>query len=215
MNAVVCDPADNTIIISGRTQALVKLSRDNKVIWILGCHRGWGMGGNGMDLRNYLLQPVDKNDQPITDTAILNGYTNHPDFEWNWYQHAPLVKGNGNVMMFDNGGTNRNFSGAGQYSRAVEFSINKERKRVKQVWDFGKELGTQLYSSIVSDVDFVPENNHVIISAGAVNNNGNPYGRIIEVDYQTKDISFDATLFPPNTTFTVIFHRTERLSLYP
>src|SRR6185436_9783018 len=129
-------------------------------------------------------------------------------------QHAPLLKPNGNLMLFDNGGTNRNFSGSGQYSRAVEYEINRENKTVKQVWEYGKSRGISTFSSIVSDVDLLVNSNHVIFSPGSVRNSTN-YGKVIEIDYDTKNIVFEATLVTLSPAFTVAFHRTERLNLYP
>ena len=214
VNAVIYDASDNTIIISGRTQGVVKLDQNNNVVWILGCHKGWGTAGNGADLNNFLLQPLDKDDQPITDQDVLDGNTNHPDFEWNWYQHAPLLMPNGHIMLFDNGGDNRNFSGAGQYSRAVEFEINAVDKTVKQIWEYGKNRGDATFSHIVSDVDFLSAENHVIFSPGAVNNTTN-YGKVVELDYATQNILFEATLTPPQSFYGITFHRTERLTLYP
>ena len=214
VNAVIYDASDNTIIISGRTQALVKLDENNNVVWIMGCHKGWGTAGNGADLNNFLLQPLDKNDQPILDNNVLKGNTNHPDFEWNWYQHAPLLMPNGNVMLFDNGGDDRNFSGSGEYSRAVEYEINAANKTVKQIWEYGKSRGAATFSHIVSDVDFLTGDNHVIFSPGAVNNTTN-YGKVVEVDYATQNILFEATLTPPQSFYGITFHRTERLNLYP
>lgn len=52
--------------------------------------------------------------------------------EWNWYQHAPLRLPDGAVMLFDNGG-NRQFSGAGPYSRAVACRIDPVARTVRQV----------------------------------------------------------------------------------
>jgi arylsulfate sulfotransferase len=213
VNALLYDASDNTIIISGRTQGVIKLDQDNNVVWILGCHKGWGTAGNGRDLKNYLLQPLDRSNEPISDQNILDGNTNHTDFEWNWYQHAPKLMPNGNLILFDNGGWNRNFSGAGKYSRAVEYEINATNKTVKQVWEYGKSRGTSTLSAIVSDVDFLAASNHVIFSPGAVNN-GTKYGKIVEVDYITKDVVFEATLTPPLSYFGITFHRTERLNLY-
>ena len=214
VNAVIYDASDSSIIISGRTQALVKLDQNNKVVWIMGCHKGWGLAGNGKDLNNYLLQPLDKNNVPIADTNVLLGYTNAPDFEWNWYQHAPLLMPNGDVMVFDNGGDNRNFSGSGQYSRAVEYKIDKVNKTVMQVWEYGKERGAATFSHIVSDVDFLSGNNHVIFSPGAVSS-ATPYGKVIELDYATQHIYFEATITPPLAYYGITFHRTERLGIYP
>ena len=174
----------------------------------LGCCWQW------VNLKNLLLQPLDANNQTITNQDVLAGNSNHNDFEWNWYQHAPLLKANGNLMLFDNGGNNRNFSGSGKYSRAVEYEINAINKTVKQVWEYGKNREASTFSPIVSDVDLITPSNHVIFSPGAVNNSGY-YGKVIEVDYSTKNIVFEATLIPPRTSFGVTFHRTERLDLYP
>ncbi len=214
VNAIVYDPSDSTIIISGRTQGVVKLDATNHVVWILGAHKGWGTSGSGTALAPFLLQPLDAAGQPITDPAVVNGDTNHPDFEWNWYQHAPLVMANGDIMLFDNGGTNRNFSGSGQYSRAVQFHIDAAAKTVRQVWTYGKDRGAATFSAIVSDVDVLSPSNHVVFSPGAVVN-GTKYGKVIEMDYTTKDVVFEATLTPPQTFFNITLHRTERLSLYP
>ena len=214
VNALIYDPSDNSIIISGRTQGVVKLDQNNNVVWILGCHKGWGISGSGADLTNYLLQPLDASNQPITDQDVLDGNINHSDFEWNWYQHAPLLMPNGHLMVFDNGGDNRNFSGSGQYSRAVEYEINASAKTVKQKWAYGKARGAATFSHIVSDVDFLSSENHVIFSPGAVNNSSN-YGKVIELNYATQAIVFEATLTPQQTFYGITFHRTERLTLYP
>ncbi|MEP7348048.1 MAG: aryl-sulfate sulfotransferase, partial [Gemmatimonadaceae bacterium] len=203
VNAVMYDPVDNTIIISGRTQAVVKLDENNHVVWILGCHKGWGTSGDGVDLTKALLQPLDRNGQPITDAGVLAGDTNHPDFEWNWYQHAPELMPNGHLILFDNG-DNRNFGSAGRYSRAVEYEIDPARMTVKQVWTYGKSRGTSTYSRIVSDVDFLGAQNHVIFSPGAVSGAPN-YGKVIELDYATQNVVFEATLTPPNTFFGITF----------
>ena len=182
MNAIIYDESDNSIIISGRTQGVVKLGNNNKVLWILGCHKDWGSAGNGTNLTNFLLQPLGKNKQPISSQDVLDGNSNHPDFEWNWYQHAPLLMSNGHLMLFDNGGENRNFTGLGQYSRAVEYAIDKTAKTVQQIWSYGKDRGVATFAHIISDVDFLSSSNHVIFSSGAVANGSN-YGKVIELDY--------------------------------
>jgi arylsulfate sulfotransferase len=184
------------------------------VVWILGSHRGWGAAGNGVALAPLLLNPLDRAGQPISDPAVRDGTATHPDFEWNWYQHAPLVMPNGHVMLFDNGGNNRNYSGSGQYSRAVEYEINTTAKTVRQVWSYGKARGVTTFSNIVSDVDFLAASNHVLWVPGAVNS-GSRYGKIVELDYATQSVVFEATLTPPQTFFGITMHRAERLSLYP
>ncbi|HMB98379.1 MAG TPA: aryl-sulfate sulfotransferase [Balneolaceae bacterium] len=213
-NAVSYDPADNTIIVSGRTQGTVKLTENNEVVWILAPHKEWDTAGNGEDLNQFLLQPLDSDSQPITDESVKSGDVNHPDFEWSWYQHATNILPDGNLMLFDNG-ENRNFSGTGTYSRAVEYEIDEENMTIRQVWQYGKERGPETYSRIVSDVDFFPVENHVFFTPGAVSFNGD-YGKVIEIDYDSGDVLFEATIRPPVPAFGLItLHRSERMSLYP
>ena len=49
------------------------------------------------------------------------------------------------------------------------------------------------FAHIVSDVDFLSSANHVVFSPGAVNNSSN-YGKVIELDYTTQNIVFEATI---------------------
>jgi len=187
------------------------LDNENNVVWILAPHREWGMNRKGDDLNDYLLSPLDAASNPITDTNVLNGYANHPDFEWNWYQHAPMLMPDGNIMLFDNGNL-RNYSSGINYSRAVEYQINETEKTVRQIWQYGKERGTETFSSLVSDVDYLSETNHVLFSPGYKAENGNGKGgKIIELDYITKEVVFEARLTGASP---FQFHRAERLSLY-
>ncbi|MEO6149793.1 MAG: aryl-sulfate sulfotransferase, partial [Mucilaginibacter sp.] len=166
VNAVIPDTSDNTIIVSGRTQGLIKLTYDNKVKWILSPHYGFGKNRRGEDLNQYLLQPLDAGGNAITDYGIVSGFKNHTDFEWNWYQHSPVLMPNGDVLMFDNG-TSRNFdTSLPKYSRAVEYKINPTNMTVQQVWQYGKERGLETFSGVVSSVKYLPEKNHILFSPG-------------------------------------------------
>ncbi len=215
VNAVAYDESDDTIIISGRTQGMIKLTADNEVVWIMAPHTDWDTSGSGKDLNQYLLQPLDRQDKPITDAAVLSGTENHPDFEWNWYQHATKLMPNGNISLFDNG-DNRNFTGAETYSRAVEYQIDKENMTVKQIWQYGKDRGAEMYSKIVSDVDYLADEKHMLISPGACGPNGAKFGKSIEVNYQSGEVIFEATIKSQKAlSEAVVLHRTERLTLYP
>ncbi len=215
VNGVSYDESDDTIIISGRTQGVVKLTANNEVIWIMGSHKDWGVAGNGEDLNQFLLQPLDAAGTPIANQAVLDGDENHPDFEWNWYQHATKVLPNRNIILFDNG-HNRNFMGAGSYSRAVEYKVDKENGTIQQVWQYGKERGNETYSRIVSDVDYLEVENHMLFSPGAIVSGARPVGKSIEVDMTNNTVIFEATIIPPKAfADKITFHRTERLPLYP
>lgn len=214
-NALYYDPTDDTIVVSGRTQGVVKLTASNEVVWLLAPHRGWGESGSGIPLAPFLLQPLDSEGANIVDNTVLEGSANHPDFEWPWYQHAPLLLPNGEVMLFDNG-DNRNYTGSGPYSRAVSYRIDPVGKTVQQQWQYGKERGDETYSRIVSDVDYLEAYDHVLFSPGAIQRGGANYGKSIEVDRTTGEVVFEATITPPQAFAGIItFHRTERMPLYP
>ena len=213
-NALYYDETDNTIVVSGRTQGTVKLTENNEVVWIIAPHKEWETSGDGTDLTQFLLQPLDSGGQEITDQAVLSGDENHPDFEWSWYQHAPLRMPDGNVMLFDNGDS-RNYGASPQYSRAVEYDIDETNMTIQQVWSYGKNRGGETYSRIVSDVDYHPDENHVFFIPGAVNAGGT-YGKTIEIDYDQQQVIFEATITPPAAAFGLItLHRTERMPMYP
>ncbi len=214
VNAVAEDERDGGIIVSGRTQGVAKLTRDNEVVWILAPHRGWETAGDGTDLSQRLLQPLDAAGEPIADPAVLEGEANHPDFEWSWYQHAPVVMPDGNLLLFDNG-DNRNYTGAERYSRAVEYEIDEEAMTVRQAWSYGKARGEETFARIVSDVDYRPGRDRVFFSPGAVEAGPAPHGKVVELGRDGKDVVFEATVTPPEPIFIITFHRTERMPLYP
>jgi arylsulfate sulfotransferase len=175
-------------------------------------HRGWGTAGNGVDLNTKLLTPLDKDGNPISDPDVLDGAQNHPDFEWNWYQHAPKVMPDKTIILFDDG-DKRNYAPAGTYSRAVQYKIDEEAMTIQQLWQYGKERGPQTFSSFVSEVDYDQPTGRIVFSSGAINNDGPRHGKIIEIEENTSNVVFEATIVPPQTT-GVTFHRSQRLSLY-
>ncbi|MDA8808160.1 aryl-sulfate sulfotransferase, partial [Flavobacteriaceae bacterium] len=144
-NAVIYDDRDNSLILSGQAQGLVKVSWDNKLKWILAPHEGWGD-----EYKDFLLNP-DSN-----------------PFDWAWGQHAPLILPNGNLMLFDNG-FGRNFSNQPQYSRVVEYDITESNigGTISQIWDYGKERGEDMFSPFISDVDYLEKSSSVFITAGS------------------------------------------------
>ncbi len=212
-NSIEYSSVDDEIIVSGRTQGIVKLNAQNEVSYILAPHREWNTSGDGTELSQFLLTPLDANDDEITDVNVLDGSENHPDFEWSWYQHSPILMPNGNLMVFDNG-DNRNYTNFGPYSRAVEYEIDEEGKTIKQVWSYGKERGEETYARIVSKVSYVADNNSVLFTPGSAVNGGVPSGKVVEVDYNSKNVIFEATIVPPNAFFNISFHNVLRMNLY-
>ncbi|MEL6252214.1 MAG: aryl-sulfate sulfotransferase [Bacteroidota bacterium] len=218
-NGVAYSEIDDCIIVSGRTQGTVKLTASNEPVWIIAPHKGWETSGNGNDLKQYLLQPLDAMGQPILDSLVLNGEENHPDFEWAWYQHSPIILPNGNVMLFDNG-DNRNysangFSGPFSYSRAVEYKIDEENMTIQQVWSYGKGRRNETYSRIVSKVLYYENEDNVLFTPGAVAFNGEQYGKVLEIDKQSGQVVFEAKVKAPIAPFNITFHNIYRYTMYP
>jgi len=218
-NGLTWDDNDNTLIITGREQGVIKVDPSNQVEWIIAPHRNWDMNGMGQDLNQYLLTPLDANDDPITDTAVLKGYTNHTDFEWPWYMHAPLVTPEGTVMVFDNGGR-RNYVTTNIYSRAVEYEVDEVNMTVKQKFQYGKEAGQDLFAAIVSDVDYDADLNSVIFAGGTMLDNPNFqmatrfWGKHVEVDRDNGTVIAEYTIDAYKPLFIITFNRTEKMDLY-
>jgi arylsulfate sulfotransferase len=204
INAVIHDPRDDSIIVSGQRQGVVKISADNHLRWILAPPDGW------TGYEQFLLTEVPS-----------------PDFEWNWGQHAILLTPDGDLMMFDNG-FGREYGSAAHYSRMVRYRISEGAGggTVAQVWQYGKNRGEELFSPIVSDVDYLPGNTYLMTS-GSLGFDvdyaapGNivfrsisqaERARISEVD-ASGNLMFEMTVLSdvPNS----IVYRAEKLPLYP
>ena len=119
--------------VSGRIQGVVKVSRDNRLHWILAPHEGWanaGFDGSGFDTRPFLLTAVD-GDSRAYSREIQDGLASTNDFDWPWGQHAPLILPNGRIVLFDNGDF-RNYSSGTPHSRAVEYEVDEGGLTVRQ-----------------------------------------------------------------------------------
>jgi len=159
-NAVVHDPRDDSVIVSVRHQdAVVKFSRSTgNLIWILGPHNNWSG-----EFQQYLLDPV--------------GFP----FAWQHHQHAPMITPSGNILLFDNGNFRASpFDGmtpipdAENCSRAVEYQIDEVQMEVRQVWEYGCNAEQRLYSSFISDADWMKETGNVLIDFGGIRFRVNP-----------------------------------------
>lgn len=223
MNAVWYHEADSSLIISGRNQGVVKVSWDNELEWILAPHKGWGKAGRkgrGPETTPFLLTAVDDSGTPYNQ-EIQDGTLTSNDFDWTWGQHAPLILPNGNVLVFDNGGFNRNFGNyASIFSAATEYEIDEDNKTIKEVWSYGKERGESTYSLIISDVDYLPETGNILFAPGNITE-GNGKSKIVEVTYPSKDVVFESTMIFKNQLGNGagfgnvdISYRAERISIY-
>ena len=223
INAIWYSAADDTLIVSGRNQGIIKVTRDNQLVWILAPHQGWGKAGinaDGYDTTDYLLTAVDAQGRPYPE-AVQQGTESTPAFDWTWGQHAPMLLPNGHIFVFDNG-FRRHFVGNGptSYSRGVEYAIDESAKTVQQVWEYGKERGNEYFSPIISDVDYLPQTGNRLIMPGIARVGDAPGAYVTEVSYPEGSVVSDAAIrfkgfFKTEKFFGEIIYRSERLPLYP
>lgn len=201
-NSVWYDKMTNLLILSGRHQdAVVALDYTSKKLkWIMGSSEKWDES-----YRKYLLKPIG-------DT-----------FEWQWEQHAAMITPDGNLFLFDNGKNKSKYredyvSAADSYSRGVIYHIDSDNMTVQQVWEYGKERGSEFYSPYISDVDYLAENHYIIHSGGISYKDGQILNvpaalgdaderKSITTEVKDNRVIFEVTL-PANT------YRVEKMNLY-
>lgn len=203
----------DALLATARWQGIIKYGVAGELHWIISPHKDWGDAW-----KSYLLQPLDKNGQPITDSEVLDGLKSHPDFDWAWGVHCPIALPDGHILVFDNGYC-RNFQPRLQmdeasYSRVVEYEVNEENRTVRQVWQYGLERGRECYGEAMSGVQYLPKTKHRLFCPGQTNklSGGHTGGRMIEIDSQTGEVIFELELAVNSST---AFHRADRISLYP
>lgn len=202
---------DGSILCSARWQGILKFTRDGELKWVIAPHNEWKE-----EYRKYLLTPLDRNGNPITDPDVLNGKKAHPDFDWGWGSHSPIEAPNGHILAFDNGYVRHyNFINPEKYSRAVEYEVDEQNMTVRQVWEYGRERGRECFSVIVSSVQYLEKTGNRLFASGFGNpvTMGSGYGgHIIEIDPRTGDVIFEMEAQSNNS---VGFQRAVRIPLYP
>lgn len=202
-NSVWYDEKTNSITLSGRHQdAVINIDYDTgELNWILGDSTNWSE-----EYQKYFFTPVGD------------------DFEWQWSQHAAMITPEGYVFVFDNGNNKSKnedeyVSAEDGYSRGVMYKIDTENMTVEQIWEYGKERGSEFYSPYISDVDYLEENHYIVHSGGIVyvdgKNSNQPAGLTTgdtELVSDTVELLNDEVIFeiklPTNN------YRVEKLSLY-
>ncbi len=201
-NSVWYDAATNSLTLSGRHQdAVVNLDYStNEINWIVGSKDGWSK-----EMQKYFFEP-DANT------------------EFQWSQHAAMILPNGTLFVFDNGNnrskTEENaVSAENNYSRGVIYQLDKENKTIHQVWQYGKERGSEFYSPYISDVDYF-EDGHYLIHSGGISKtedgkpNNEPAGiqKAGSMNSITTEVKDDEVIFEMQLPGN--FYRAEKMSLY-
>lgn len=202
-NSVWYDEKTNSITLSGRHQdAVINIDyKTKKLNWIIGDSKNWSK-----DYQKYFFKKVGEN------------------FEWQWSQHAAMITKEGYVFLFDNGNNKSklkdNYVPADtSYSRGVMYKINKKNMTIEQIWEYGKERGSDFYSPYISDVDYLDKNHYIVHSGGIVKEDGKPSNQPaglstgnIELKSDTVELLNDKVIFelvlPTNN------YRVEKMNIY-
>ncbi len=156
-NAVWYDKRTNTLTFSGRHQDAVinidyELDENGKckLNWILGDPEMWPE-----DMQKYFFKPVGDLSK----------------FDWQYEQHACVVLPDGDIMLFDNGhfrskNPEKRILNAENFSRGVRYRIDTEKMEIEQVWQYGKERGTEFFSPYICNVEYYDEGHYLVHSGG-------------------------------------------------
>ena len=201
-NSVWYDKNTNSITLSGRHQdAVINIDYDTgKLNWIIGDPTNWSE-----EYQKYFFTPVGDN------------------FEWQWSQHAAMITPEGYVFILDNGNNKSKIKDEyvpanESYTRGVMYKIDTDKMTIEQVWEYGKERGSDYYSPYISDVDYIAKNHYIVHSGGISYKDGEvlnvPAGiggadelKSITTELLNDDVIFEITL-PTNN------YRVEKMSLY-
>ncbi len=201
-NAVWYDKKTNSITLSGRHQdAVINISYDTgKLNWIIGDKTNWSE-----EYQKYFFTPVGD------------------DFEWQWSQHAAMITPEGYVFILDNGNNKSKIKkeyvpATKSYTRGVMYKIDTDKMTIEQVYQYGKERGSEFYSPYISDVDYLAKGHYIVHSGGIVYVDGKNSNQPAGFSKNTTLVSDTVELLDDKVIFELKLptnnYRVEKMSLY-
>ena len=201
-NSVWYDEKTNSITLSGRHQdAVINIDYETEELnWIIGDPTNWSE-----EYQKYFFTPVGD------------------DFEWQWSQHAAMITPEGYVFLFDNGNNKSKNKeeyvvAEDSYSRGVMYKISTEDMTIEQIWEYGKERGSEFYSPYISDVDYLEENHYIVHSGGIVYVDGKNSNQPAGIGGADRLVSDTVEILEDEVIFEIILptnnYRVEKMSLY-
>ena len=199
-NSVWYDKKSNSITLSGRHQDIVvNIDYDSgKLNWILGDNTNFSK-----EYQKYFFK-------------LENG-------EWQWSQHAAMITPEGYVFLFDNGNNksknkNEYVKAKDSYSRGVIYRLDTKNMIAKEVWEYGKERGSDFYSPYISDVDYISDNHYIVHSGGISYKNGVIQNQPAGIANSDTLVSDTVEILDGKVIFEMILptnnYRVEKMSLY-
>lgn len=205
-NAIWFDKRSESVLISGRSQdTIMKLSYpDAEIDWILAADEDWPESHEP-----YLLDPIGDVKFPAGQHAVkvLPTQDGDPDTT--------------DILLFDNNTviTRGDDDESDEYSRAVQYRINEKEKTVEEIWSYGEDRGTDFFSDIIGNAQYLFDTENRLITSGAISSGDDDdatTSRIVEVSgdddpevlYEVKTPAFERSDHR-------YIYRAFRLPLYP
>lgn len=193
INGLAYDAATDTLILSTRHQGLMALRWSSwELLW-------WLSDSTLMVERGYGYAKLPEDAKLILDIPSLQKYRlSIAKGQGPKNQHAPVLRANGNIVVFDNSGDIRK-SVAGSHVR--EYKISKGKAELVRSFLHPKKH----YSRLSSDVDLVGQNheNWLILYAEA-------YPNHLSVVAPDGTILYDLSFITKQ-----LFYRADKMPLYP
>ena len=201
-NSVWYDEATNSITLSGRHQdAVINIDYNTgELNWIIGDSTNWSE-----EYQKYFFTPVGD------------------DFEWQWSQHAAMITPEGYVFILDNGNNKSKnkeeyVPAEDSYTRGVMYKIDTDNMTIEQIWEYGKERGSEFYSPYISDVDYLDKGHYIVHSGGIVYVDGKNSNKPAGIGGADKLVSDTVELIDDEVVFEIVLptnnYRVEKMSLY-
>ena len=201
-NSVWYDEATNSITLSGRHQdAVINIDYETGDLnWIIGDPTNWSE-----EYQKYFFTPVGD------------------DFEWQWSQHAAMITPEGYVFILDNGNNKSKIEeeyvpAEDSYTRGVMYKIDTDKMTIEQVWEYGKERGSEFYSPYISDVDYLAKDHYIVHSGGIVYVDGKNSNEPAGLGGADALVSDTVELLNDEVIFEIVLptnnYRVEKMSLY-
>ncbi len=152
-NSVYYDEERKTLLVSGRSKDFVMEFDANtlEILWILSDPTAdWAE-----IYEDKLLTPIGE------------------DFQYAYGQHSAIFLESGNLCLFDNGNfrskdLDTSLSASENYSRIVEYVINRDKMTIEQVFSYGEEEGSRSFSTYLGSVQELEESHYLVNFGGIV-----------------------------------------------
>ena len=199
-NSIWYDEKTNSITLSGRHQDIViNIDYDTgKLNWLLGDNTNFSD-----EYQKYFFK-------------LKKG-------EWQWSQHAAMITPEGYVFLFDNGNNKSKnkdeyVKAENSYSRGVMYKIDTKNMSAEEVFEYGKERGSEFYSPYISDVDYLDDDHYIIHSGGISYKDGIIQNQPAGIANSDTLVSDTVELLDDEVIFEMILptnnYRVEKMSLY-